>query len=92
MTPLRSLAVSLVHAAGPFLRPRLQLAIHVSGLILDAGAKGQGSVAEREAGFADFDLGDRDVRDLCRAAQEAGFPDRIPGWRRWSTLRTARRS
>jgi hypothetical protein len=78
MSPLRSLTVSLVHAAGPFLRPRLELAIHVSGMIFDAGAKGQGSVAERKAGFADFDLGDREFRDLCRAAEEAGFPDRIP--------------
>lgn len=79
MTGLLSLNVVLIHTDGELMkRHTMNLALHASCILFVDGARGYGTVAEPERGFVDFELGDRDSRDLCRAAEEAGFADRAP--------------
>ena len=79
MSGLQSLDVTLVHADGELVNRRsLNVALHAACVLFKDGAKGAGSVADRDRGFVDFQRGDRECRELCRAAEEAGLAERAP--------------
>lgn len=79
MTGLLSLNVTLIHVDGEILkRQSMNLALHAACMLFDDGARGFGTVAEPGRGFVGFELGDRECRELCRAAEEAGLAERTP--------------
>ena len=79
MSGLLSLDITLSHAGGFLMQPRsLNLALRAGCVLFDDGAKGSGTVAEPKRGFVEFALGDRDCRELCRAAEVAGLAERPP--------------
>lgn len=79
MKEIQSLLVTVVHSHGDFGKPQyMTFALHFSCILWPTGAKGNGTVAEAERGFAEFELGDAECRALCRAAEAAGFGERVP--------------
>jgi len=75
----RTLTVSLTYGDGPIGRPpRLKLSLYFSGTGLGDAAQAGGTLARDGAGFLEFSLGAAPFGELCRAAEEAGFPGRAP--------------
>ena len=75
---LHSLTVSLTHASGPIGRVAgHNLSIFLSALRLEA-VKAAGSVSLRGRPTTEFSPTPEQIEALCRAAEEAGFADRVP--------------
>ena len=56
MKELQSLNVSLVYSRGEMMGPLyIELALNVWGILIGPNARGQGSVADRDRGFVEFD-------------------------------------
>lgn len=76
---LRSVDVALTVVDGDFGgRRSLTLALNAACLLFDPGPRGRGTVADPKRGFVEFPLAEADCLELCRAAGEAGFEERLP--------------